>query len=83
MGKLISKGGSEVGNLPYIPDNTLAQLTVKELNKKVRQMEIQVMIETRRMRRRRRRMRRRRDHTALFKTNTQPRRVGKKTGKKR
>ena len=35
---------SEGQNLPYIPDNTLAQLTVKELNKKVRQMEIQVMI---------------------------------------
>ena len=59
MGKLISKGGSDVGNLPYIPDNTLAQLTVKELNKKVRQMEIQVMIEPRRMRRKRRGMRRR------------------------
>ena len=34
MGKLISKGG-DGQNLPYIPDNTLAQLTVKELNKKV------------------------------------------------
>jgi len=33
MGKLMSKG-SEGQNLPYIPDNTLAQLTVKELNKK-------------------------------------------------
>ena len=43
MGKLMSKN-SEGQNLPYIPDNTLAQLTVKELNKKVRQMEIQVMI---------------------------------------
>ena len=43
MGKLMSKG-SEGQNLPYIPDNTLAQLTVKELNKKVRQMETQVMI---------------------------------------
>ena len=42
MGKLMSKG-SEGQNLPYIPDNTLAQLTVKELNKKVRQMETQVM----------------------------------------
>ena len=44
MGKLMSKG-SEGQNLPYIPDTTLAQLTVKELNKKVRQMEIQVMIQ--------------------------------------
>ena len=43
MGKLMSKN-SEGQNLPYIPDNTLAQLTVKELNKKVRQMETQVMI---------------------------------------
>ena len=42
MGKLMSKN-SEGQNLPYIPDNTLAQLTVKELNKKVRQMETQVM----------------------------------------
>ena len=53
MGKLMSKG-SDGQNLPYIPDNTLAQLTVKELNKKVRQMEIQVMRGTRRMRRGRR-----------------------------
>ena len=29
-----SKGG-EGANFPFIPDNTLAQLTVKELNKKV------------------------------------------------
>ena len=54
MGKLMAKG-SDGQNLPFIPDNTLAQLTVKELNKKVRQMEIQVMIETRRVERRRRR----------------------------
>ena len=58
MGKLMSKG-SDGQNLPYIPDNTLAQLTVKELNKKVRQMEIQVMIKTRRRMKRRRRRRRR------------------------
>ena len=51
--------GSDGQNLPYIPDNTLAQLTVKELNKKVRQMEIQVMIKTRRRMKRRRRRRRR------------------------
>ena len=54
MGKLMAKG-SDGQNLPFIPDNTLAQLTVKELNKKVRQMEIQVMIETRREGGRRRR----------------------------
>ena len=58
MGKLMSKG-SEGQNLPYIPDNTLAQLTVKELNKKVRQMEMQVKM--RQMMKRRRRRRRRRE----------------------
>ena len=54
--------GSEGQNLPYIPDNTLAQLTVKELNKKVRQMEMQVkMTQMMKSRRRRRRRRRRRE----------------------
>ena len=34
MGRLVSKADQQ--NLPFIPDNTLASLTVKELNKKVR-----------------------------------------------